>query len=360
MATKKDLTNINGGAIPNGTVVTNADNNTTTKFFNGKPVTFATTIDPNAPGQTPTGATVFHYDGNGNLINDTTPEQPTVPETPDTSGMEAYQKALASVMASYQQSEQARLDALQKNYNTALGQLQNSLNTGKDALKRDTDDALRQAYISYMLGQRGINQRLSNSGVNGGATESVLANLYNNYGNNRAAIQNAYQNGLADLVTKYNNNVANLGSTYNTNYADALDDYNKQVASTQNSYASALASALGKSNTSSGTNTNTGATHSVAQKDIVSALGNLKGNSTGILNFLNNLNDYTDEEKETMLYMAGIDPTSLVSGTSGVTGSTSGSNGSTSANVGTNTIPSSVLSNLDPFFPGNFPNNRFQ
>lgn len=236
-------------------------------------------------------------------------ETPTeTPDVPGTTGNEdAYQKALQSVYASYQAAEDARARALQENYNNAVRQAQNSFNAGKDSLRQNTDDALRQAYISYMLGQRGLNQQLANGGVNGGALESVLANLYNNYGNNRASIENAYNNSLADLVANYNNNVANLGANYNTNYANALADYNNQIASTQSNYASTLANMLAKQNGTADTSTaNTGSVadvHKVSRADVLSGIGAYKNNIAGLVEYLQSplLDDYSSDE---LFYLA--------------------------------------------------------
>lgn len=276
------LYDTNTGTFAPNTVVD--DNGISTTLANGQTVSFAKNID------VPT-------------------ETPTVPETPDNPGTtgneDAYQKALQSVYASYQAAEDARARALQENYNNAVRQAQNSFNAGKDSLRQNTDDALRQAYISYMLGQRGLNQQLANGGINGGATESVLANLYNNYGNNRASIENAYNNSLADLVANYNNNVANLGANYNTNYANALADYNNQVANTQSNYASTLANLLSKQSAATDNSAN------ASYDKSVSTMSKYINNPSGALAYANMLlssGKYTADEIDEIMFDSGLNP----------------------------------------------------
>lgn len=142
----------------------------------------------------------------------------------------AYQAYLNSALNSYQQMLAQQQEALRRNYEDALGRLNDSFNSSRGALQNDSDEALRQAYISYMLGQKNMQQELSNAGINGGAAESVLANLYNNYGNNRRSIRNNLASNLADLASAYNEGVANLSANYNNNNADALANYQNNLA----------------------------------------------------------------------------------------------------------------------------------
>lgn len=155
-----------------------------------------------------------------------------------------YENYLAQILADQKAASEARQRALEENYNRALATLQEKHNNEVSNLQNSADDSMRQAYISYMLGQKGINQQLANQGINGGATESILANLYNNYGSNRNAIANQLQQGLAQLNANYNGNVASLAESYGNNLADVLADYYDSAASTKENYASKIASLL--------------------------------------------------------------------------------------------------------------------
>lgn len=83
------------------------------------------------------------------------------------------------------------------------------------------DNSARQAYVQYMQRQRALPSQLQNLGVNGGATESGLLNLYNNYGSSHAANE---QQRNADLTT----NQQNRDDAYNTAYQAYLSDLNEQ------------------------------------------------------------------------------------------------------------------------------------
>lgn len=149
----------------------------------------------------------------------------------------AYQNALAQAIEAYRNAGQSKLDNLRNNYMFSQNNLQNAYNQKADALKQNNDEALRQAYINYMMGIKNLSQDLSNAGINGGAAESLLANMYNNYGNNRASIQNQTRGNLADLAANFNEGMANLTSGYNNNYADALNDMYSRIAGLQADYA---------------------------------------------------------------------------------------------------------------------------
>lgn len=182
------------------------------------------TITAKEPETTPYGGGNID-DGNNNVSFDTS----------------AYQAYLNSALNSYQQMLAQQQEALRRNYEDALGRLNDSFNSSRGALQNDSDEALRQAYISYMLGQKNMQQELSNAGINGGAAESVLANLYNNYGNNRRSIRNNLASNLADLASAYNEGVANLSANYNNNNADALAKYQSNIADVNLRSANALA-----------------------------------------------------------------------------------------------------------------------
>lgn len=239
----------------------------------------------------------------------------------DTSGINnIYQSMLADLQA----QENARQAALEAKRNSALASLREAYDRNLSGLQSDSEAAKRQAYISYMLGKKNINQNLSNMGINGGAAESILANLYNTYGSNRAGIDKKYADAVNTLAAEYNNGVANIGTNYLDNYANLLSDQYNRMASAKQNYASDLISAMKAIKPTETTNTadseatdeklrkEEAANQKEARTTAVSTLSGLANNPQAAYRYLNNLN-YTNEEKEMMLYEAGIDPVALMS-----------------------------------------------
>ena len=70
-----------------------------------------------------------------------------------------------------------------------------------------------------MLTKKNLNQRLSAMGYNGGATETTMSQLENQYGNSRTGINETL-----------NKNIANLNETYGDNLAAALQSFNTAKA----------------------------------------------------------------------------------------------------------------------------------
>lgn len=108
-----------------------------------------------------------------------------------------------------------------KQLNATRSQLDNTLQQNNATTNANYDNSARQAYVQYMQRQRALPSQLQALGVNGGATESGLLNLYNNYGSSHAANE---QQRNADLTT----NQQNRDDAYNTAYQAYLADLNEQ------------------------------------------------------------------------------------------------------------------------------------
>lgn len=138
----------------------------------------------------------------------------------------------AAAQAAYDASK-ARLDeawgntqnALSENLNSSLGRLQENYTYGAGKSRNDAQQSLRDAYITHMMNKRNLGQNLAAMGMSGGATESSLAKLYNQYGNSKNGIRDTLANNLAELMNTYENNVAATNQAYNTQYADAMNNY---------------------------------------------------------------------------------------------------------------------------------------
>lgn len=120
-------------------------------------------------------------------------------------------------MNAYAQYEQDRTNQL----NETRANLDKTLAQNNATTNANYDNSARQAYVQYMQRQRALPSQLQNLGVNGGATESGLLNLYNNYGSAHASNE---QQRNADLTT----NQQNRDDAYNTAYQAYLSDLNEQ------------------------------------------------------------------------------------------------------------------------------------
>ena len=146
----------------------------------------------------------------------------------------AYNRGVNNLNSSYN----SQLSSLSNNLNETNNQLLNAYNQSRSSIASDAEGALRQAYINNMLSQRNLGQQMSALGLSGGAAESTLASMLNNYGNARNNID-----------TTRNKNLANLQSNYNTNTAQARQAYHTALANAQaqrTNQLNALSDALSK------------------------------------------------------------------------------------------------------------------
>lgn len=127
----------------------------------------------------------------------------------------AYERSMNRIKSGYESA----YGSLQNNYNSTVDRLNASRDKSMGDVSTDAEDSLRQAYINNMLTRKNLNQRLSAMGYNGGATESTMAQLENQYGNSRTGINETL-----------NKNIANLDMTYGDNLAQALQSFNSAKA----------------------------------------------------------------------------------------------------------------------------------
>jgi hypothetical protein len=137
----------------------------------------------------------------------------------------------------------AVLNALGLNYadteNILTGQLANS----QQALEDERRRAMQEAYISRMMAEKQLADQLDAYGLTGGASESVLANLRNNYMNNRAGVEERTQNSLKDLLQTFLGNMSNARQNYNQSLMSAAQNRLNARQQLANNYASSQADA---------------------------------------------------------------------------------------------------------------------
>ena len=127
----------------------------------------------------------------------------------------AYERNMAAIKNGYENA----YGSLTGNYQSAVDRLNAARDKSMGDVNSDAEDSLRQAYINNMLTRKNLNQRLSAMGYNGGATESTMASLENQYGNSRTGINETL-----------NNNISNLNMSYGDNLSDALQSFNNAKA----------------------------------------------------------------------------------------------------------------------------------
>lgn len=150
---------------------------------------------------------------------------------------DAYDRGLRSLDDSYNRqlellggSYDTQKSTLAENLERAKNNLLSSYNNSRTNTERNAESSLKQAYLNNMLQRRNIAQQLSSMGLTGGMTETTLAGIANQYGNQRNDINKALASNLANIETGYNNNVSELEGNYSSSLADALSAYNSQLA----------------------------------------------------------------------------------------------------------------------------------
>lgn len=122
---------------------------------------------------------------------------------------------LARISAAYDNAA----SLLKGNYDSQVGTLRSAKKKSTKELNVDSEQALREAYITKMQNQKDLNQRLASIGLNGGSSETTMARLANQYGNSRTSINNTRNRGLSDIQ-----------QTYAEQLASALQNYNAAMA----------------------------------------------------------------------------------------------------------------------------------
>ena len=127
----------------------------------------------------------------------------------------AYDRGMEALNSAYG----AEMNSLNSNLESTRGMLGNQYGRSRKSIMDDAANSLRQAYINKMKSERNLAQQMAALGLNGGATETTLAGMLNNYGNARNEIN-----------TTQNDNLSNLEGNYQDNLAQALQAYNNAVA----------------------------------------------------------------------------------------------------------------------------------
>ena len=133
------------------------------------------------------------------------------------------------------------LKTLKKNYNNSQNVINANYDLTQGNAEQDSANALREAYINYMMNKRNAQDTMARQGMTGGLTESNMARMYNNYGTNRNNIQTTLANNLAKINAERNSNLAELLNQYNTARSNQMSNYYDKKTAIQRALANLLA-----------------------------------------------------------------------------------------------------------------------
>lgn len=94
------------------------------------------------------------------------------------------------------------------------------LATSKAGVAADYDSSAAQAYLNYAKQQNALPEQLRAQGINGGASESALVRLGNQYALNQASNNASRNAAMGQLQTTYDTNLANMQNELNRTIAD--------------------------------------------------------------------------------------------------------------------------------------------
>ena len=164
--------------------------------------------------------------------------------------MDSLLSAYNANSANLDEYYQAMMDALGLSFEDTQNLLRSQLGQNQQSLEDERRRALQEAYIARMMSEKQLADQLDAYGLTGGASESVMANLRNNYMNNRASVEEKTQSSLADLLPNYLTNLNSARGNYNSglmsaaqNRLNARQQLANNLASSQADAANYLANA---------------------------------------------------------------------------------------------------------------------
>lgn len=159
----------------------------------------------------------------------------------------------------------APIEAQKKNLKATYEQQRKNLETDlqaqTDAIRRARDQALNEAYIVHRTQQRQLPQVLAAQGRTGGAVQSTVADITNEYQRSRRAAEGDYNLAHGDLQLQYNKNLGNL----ELDYGNDLNELDAQIAAARASAAAQLAELRARELEASRSGSGSDATYTIAK-----------------------------------------------------------------------------------------------
>lgn len=91
------------------------------------------------------------------------------------------------------------------------------LDASKQSTSSNYDSAAAGNYVNYMKQQNALGEQLAAQGIRGGASESALARIGNNYAQNQGNTTAQRYGALSQLQNSYDTNIANMRSAMEEN-----------------------------------------------------------------------------------------------------------------------------------------------
>ena len=157
----------------------------------------------------------------------------------------AAQNAFNNSMGALQNAYGQQKNSLESSFNTGRGVLDNSYNNSLGKIDNDARKTLQESYVNRMLTQKNLGQQLAAQGISGGASESAMAGIANNYGNSRNSINETWNNNKADLSNTYQNSLAQLVQSYNSDLASLESNYANQQSALNSNLENGIADGVG-------------------------------------------------------------------------------------------------------------------
>lgn len=157
------------------------------------------------------------------------------------SAQNAYNNSMNALNNAHEQQR----NSLESSFNTGRGVLDNSYNNSLGKIDNDARKTLQESYVNRMLTQKNLGQQLAAQGISGGASESAMAGIANNYGNSRNSINETWNNNKADLSNTYQNSLAQLVQSYNSDLASLESNYANQQSALNSNLENGIADGVG-------------------------------------------------------------------------------------------------------------------
>ena len=110
----------------------------------------------------------------------------------------------------YAEIASAYANRMKSNLATQERQLAKQLKSSKEGTAANFDNNAAQAYVNYAKQQNALPEQLAQQGVRGGASESAMVRMQNQYAQNQAANNASRSAAMAQLQNTYDTNLANM------------------------------------------------------------------------------------------------------------------------------------------------------
>lgn len=185
-----------------------------------------------------------NYQAQMDLINNIYAQQQAAAAEAERKKQEAAQAAYDRSMNALNNAHGSATTNAKNNYDSTLGQLQGNYDFNVQGVNQNADKAMQEAYINYMMSKRDLSQVMAAQGLSGGASESSLASLFNNYGSGRNAIDTQRNADLGTLANALQSDRASALQAYNSLIADLDAQKANQQMTLESNLANAIADAV--------------------------------------------------------------------------------------------------------------------